>query len=274
MPNFVRTQSPWIGAADAMQQGLNPLAQMFQELPQIRMRMQQHADQMGIQQGNLDLNREELDARRPVLAAQTKQYEAEATKAQSEAEKLGMLMGLAKQAQAAKYQSRAMPMTNGPTLEHAKNQEFAALLGALAGSATLDPSAAQRALESEQKPLVLATGQTAFPAQGGGPIAFGGVNSPFGNTIMGGSVPGTRPQVLQEGQFAPKGSMAQNPFLDAFRLAQIAACKENGELRAGMEIDPNLFKSVIQGLLSGQQAGQQPQVNTNRPVIKSIKQIR
>lgn len=273
MPNFVRTQSPWIGAADAMQQGLSPLAQMFQELPQIRMRMQQHADQMGIQQGNLDLNRQELDAKRPVFAAQTKQYEAEATKSQSEAEKLGMLMNFARQAQAAKYQSQAMPMTNGPTLEHAKNQEFAALLGALAGSSTLDPSAAQRALESEQKPLVLATGQTAFPAQGGGPMAFGGVNSPFGNTVMGGSVPGTKPQVLQQGQFAPKGTTAQNPFLDAFRMAQIAALQENGELPAGMEVDPQMFKQVIQGLIGSQQAAQ-PQVNTNRPVIKSIKQIR
>lgn len=59
MSNYIRTQSPWIAAAEGLQQAVNPLAQMYSQLPQIRAQMQQHADQMGIQQGRLNLEGQE-----------------------------------------------------------------------------------------------------------------------------------------------------------------------------------------------------------------------
>lgn len=264
MPNYIRTQNPYIAAAESMDQIANPLARMFVQLPQVRAQMQQHADQMGIAQGRLNLEqqnsifsndlanrkygleREELNARIPLYGAQTSNYNAEAGLHNQQANQLMRLMELSKAAQAGKYQSAGGGYgMGGPTMEQANNNAFAQALGALAASSALDPTAAARALETEQKPLTLNANETAF-GRDNRPFAQGMVNAPFGNTVLGGMQlgGGGQPSVIQQGQFRPPGSMQIDPSTGALNLGKLAELVDT--VGAGGAADEQMINSLLQ----------------------------
>lgn len=271
----IRTQNPWVDAGAGINNGIGQLVQMYAQLPQVRAQMQQHADQLGIQQGKLMLDAEDQATRAPVYAAQTANYNASASKEQAAAQQLVMLMQLAKQAQQGKYQEQMAGFSGAPTITNAQQMANSSMLGALAGSSALQPDAAQRALASEQAPLKLNMGQTAFSREGI-PFAEGSMSAPYGNTLFRGMQlgGGESPTVLQQGQFRPAHSQLLDPStIIKNQLGLITAVDQGASTTPEQE---ELAKVLLTKLLQSA-TGQ-----TNAPTvggggsskIKSIKQIR
>lgn len=207
MPNYIRTTNPWIAAADALDQGVSPLARMYTQLPQVRAQMQQHADQMGIAQGRLMLDQQESQARLPVFAAQAANYNAESGLRNQQAEEIAQLL------------RNAAVGSQG---------DAQALARAAAFSALTNPNAAQGLRNDITKPLTLNANETAFsnPQMGTPtPIAQGVVNAPFGNTVLAPAALGgtnVNPAPLQVGQFSPHASTELDPASAALRLGELA----------------------------------------------------
>jgi hypothetical protein len=278
MPNYIRQQSPWVSAAESMNGGLNVLAGMYSQLPQIRAQQQHQADQLALQQGALDLNQQEHLAKVPVYNAQAANYQAGADKDKAGAAQLNMLMEFAKQAQQAKYLERGgsqLQNGQGPTIENAQNMATAQLLAALAGASTLAPDSAQRALEAEQAPVKLNAGQTAFDPRSFTPLAQGLVSAPFGNTVQAGmQLPGN-PVIQQQGQFRPSAAGQIDPTTRAKNVMEYLTGK--GELGTKTIENPAVQKILeqVEAALFNQGGGTlSSNPPTQRPVIKSIKQIR
>lgn len=253
MPNYIRSQSPWLAAAEAVQGAVNPLTQLYSQLPQIRAQMQQHADQMGIQQGRLGLEQQELGMKAPVYNAQASNYQAGAGLDQQRTANLAQLLQFA----LAGANADTNPLTRNVT-----------------GAALLDPNAAQQMRNDMTKPMMLNQNETAFTNPQMGevkPLAQGLVNAPFGNTVLGGTPFGAnQPAVIQQGQFRPPGSMNLDPSTAAFNLARVAEVMDNLGLSEN-EINPLLRAASSRALAA---PFSNTATSTNKPVIKSIKQIR
>lgn len=263
----IRTQNPWVDAGAGINNGLGQLVQMYSQLPQIRMQMQQHADQMGIQQGHLQLTQQDQNLHAPLYQAETEHYKANANKENAAAQQLMMLMDFAKQAQAGKYRQKTMGMTGGPTIANGEQQAAAQMLGALAGSSALQPDAAQRALEREQAPLKLNMGQTAL-SQSGVPFAQGAMRAPYGETLLGGMQlgGGGQPPVLQQGQFKPSSAGLIDPTTQAKNTMTFLLGLD--QLGSRSKQDPaisNVLQNVIQQLGGSHTAGR-----TNAPAVAIV----
>jgi hypothetical protein len=255
MPDYIRSQNPWLAAAESMQGVANPLMKLYTQLPQVRAQMQQHADQMGIQQGRLDLDQQEFGAKVPVYNAQAANFNAGAGLDKQKTLNLEQLLSFAMQG----AQADTNPLTRNMT-----------------GAALLDPGSAQQMRNDVTKPMMLNQNETAFSNPQMGPpamLAQGMVNSPFGNTVMQGAPAGTnQPPVIQQGQFRAPGSTSLDPSTVGKNWASVLQTLSEQDLP---EEQLNPFVQLIMQLTKGQQAtGGGQQVQTNRPVIKSIKQIK
>jgi len=252
MPNYIRTQNPWIAAAESMQQVASPLANMYMQLPQVRAQMQRHADEMGIRQGQLDLSQQELGMKAPVYNAQAGNYNAEAGLHNQQAANLGQLLQF------------AMQGANADTNPLTKN---------MTGAALLSPDSAQRMRGDVTKPMTLNQNETAFtnPEMGQvSPLAQGIVNAPFGNTVMQGmQLGGTnqQPAVIQQGQFRPPGSMQLDPSTAAFNLARVA------EVLDSLGMDEQQLTPLLQAASSRALGGQQQQSQVPVPAQRQPGQV-
>lgn len=271
MANYVYTQNPWLTAAQSMQGLQGPLDQMLVQVPAIRARMQQHADEMGLRQTDLDM-------RAPLIQAQAASESAQAQKYQNDAAAQAILNALAPKAGLAKQQ--AMLSEGGfvpgmPTRQNAAVQSNADFANALAQAIVLGQSSAATALNNEQQPVTMRMGETGFN-RFGMPTMQGAMSVPFGNTLMQGGAVGAPLPTLQQGQFRPS-LMQQNPAASANNLATaLDKMIMQGVLRANDPRTTNVVNTVMQLM---QQAGgtnsvAAPQVPGTGVKIKSIKQIR
>ena len=269
MPNYIRQQSPWVGAAEGMQGGLGVLANMYSQLPQIRAQQQHRADQLAIQQGGLDLNQQEHLAKVPVYNAQAANYQAGADKDSATVQQLLRGLELSKLAQAGKFTQRGgmSPDMQGPV--DPIQQAMAQVLSAFAGSTAMDPASAQRALAVEQAPVKLNMGQTAFDPNTMNPTAQGLVSAPFGNVVQQGmELPGS-PVVQQQGQFRPSAAGQINPTTESLNVIKaLAGMQELGSLAKGNPAVSNIMQQVTQQLGnfgSGKQASTNQLVSVEGP---------
>lgn len=224
MANYIQSQSPWIGAANAFSQGAEPLMRLYSQLPQIQAQMQQHADQMGLQQQRIGLEQNDQAMRAPVYQAQTASYKANAQRDTEMALAQQILNSMAPRAEAAKRQSYLG--MQGPAAQTPGVTNQADLLGLLAAASILGQGSGATALQNEQEPLKLNMGQTAFrPTVGGGvePLAQGAMNPNIGSTLFQGiSLPGTNAPTMQQGSFRPPGSTNLDPSTIAKNWAAVA----------------------------------------------------
>lgn len=281
--NFIRTESPWSVAAQSMQGAAEPLARLLTTLPQIRMQMQAHADEVGYQNAKLAQDQQQFDVtsrqRQQELDSHGMLYKAEATKADTETEKMRTLLQLAKDARATKVASGMVGYSGAPTMANAQMSDDAGTLGSLVAAAILGQSPAAQALASEQKPINVPMNTSLF-SRTGTPLAVGMSSAPLGNTVRqpaGGTVPGP---VVQTGQ--PRESLTpRNIPSELGHLAQIintlAMTSPTGDLP---EQGTNLLQvvSMLTDQLRGTNAPALPATpqsqGTNSPVkIKSIRQI-
>lgn len=248
MPNYIRTQNPWIAAAESLDQISSPLARMYAQLPQVRAQMQQHADQMGIQQGRLMLDQQEMGAKIPVFNAQANNYNAEAGYHEQQAAQLRELISNALSGSLADTNPLTQPMTR---------------------AALLNPNAAQQMRADVTKPLTLNQNETAFsnPALGPvQPLAQGMVNAPFGNTVLGGiplseQVTNRVGPNIQGGAFRPFGSAALDPTT---RLKNVAGVLDTLGKTDMTEEQLAPFVELLQSLVPREGGG------TNAPTTSGL----
>lgn len=205
MPNYIRTTNPWLTAAGTMQGIAGPLQQAMYQVPQIRAQMQHQADQLGLQQANLDLQREEFQARQPYYIAQANAESAQADLYKQQALQEQLLNSLAPQAQTAKRMGVLQEQgfqPGVPTMANAAIQSNADLLGALAAASLLGKGSAATMANNEQQPIRLNQGQTGFN-RAGVPMMQGMVSAPLGNNVYAPQQIGAPQQMMQEGQFKP-----------------------------------------------------------------------
>jgi len=222
MPNYIRTTSPWITAANAVGGVTDPIARAMQQAPMIRAQMQHQADMLGIQQGQLDLSQQQLNAQLPHYAAQAEQEQAMAEKYRQDAQAVAILNAMVPKITGAKrmaVQNEQGYVPGMPTRQNAAIMGNADVQGMLAASALLGKGSAATALNNEQQPIRINQGQTGFDRMGV-PQMQGAMNVPFGNTLMAPQRVGAVPQILQQGQFSPSREMA-NPAASAANLANV-----------------------------------------------------
>ncbi len=224
MPNYIRTTSPWITAANAVNGMADPIARAMQQAPMIRAQMQHQADMLGIQQGQLDLSQQQLNAQLPHYAAQAEQEQAMAEKYRQDAQAVAILNAMVPKIKNAKTvavlnEQGFVPGTGTPDRYNGAILNNADVAGMLAAGALLGKGSAATALNNEQQPIRINQGQTGF-SRSGVPEMQGMASVPLGNTLMAPQQVGAVPQILQQGQFSPSHQMA-NPAAGAANLANV-----------------------------------------------------
>lgn len=292
MPNYIRTQSPWLAAANAMQGVVDPMARMYSQLPQIQMQMQQNADQNALAHGRLQLEQQQQTMQAPVYESQAASHNAMAEKYKQDAMTQQLLNALSPQAGDAKrtsYLNQQGFVPGMPTRTNAGIGSQADLLAALAAAAVLSPSSAASAMQNEQAPVmmnqnqvavdpftraIMGMGQSSVPAgnvmrpptmgqQPSAPLQPGMFSSPYGNNVM-----NAQGGTVQQGQFRPPGTIQIPESTEALNVLKALEIADN--LGMGTNI-----VSQLQAMLTGKGQMPQPTQQTNAPVgIKSIKQIR
>ena len=222
MPNYIRTTSPWITAANAVGGVTDPIARAMQQAPMIRAQMQHQADMLGIQQGQLDLSQQQLNAQLPHYAAQAEQEQAMAEKYRQDAQAVAILNAMVPQITGAKrmaVQNEQGFVPGMPTRQNAAIMGNADVAGMLAAGALLGKGSAATALNNEQQPIRINAGQTGF-SRAGVPEMQGLVSAPFGNSVYAPQQVGETPRLMQPGQFSPSREIA-NPAAGAANLANV-----------------------------------------------------
>lgn len=276
MPNYIRQQSPWVGAAEGMQGGLGVLANMYSQLPQIRAQQQHQANQLAIQQGALDLQQQEQLAKVPVYQAQAANYRAGADKDSTTAQQLMRGLEMSKLAQENEFIRRGgmNPQTQDPV--DPIQQAMALVQSAFAGTTAMDPASSQRAYTASTAPVKYNLNQIGFDPNTGKQVGGGLISVPHGNPIF---APGNGTNALTSllpGHFRPSAAGIIDPTTRAKNVMQYLTDKQN--LDSNQLEDPgvsNILRQVESVLFNqggGTQTNQAPA--TQRPVIKSIKQIR
>ncbi len=217
MSNYIYQQSPWVGAANAMSGVTDAVSQAIARTQALRQQGQFHADQMGIQQGQLELENQRTQAQIPLYQSEQAMHQAQADKYKADAVQQAMINAFAPRAGEAKRQM-LLRLPQGqqgpPTPEMSDVADYRSILATIAG---LNPASAMGLLESEQKPLMVGQNQTAIDPATLAVLARGQGSAPVGNTVFNPSVGGAQPTVQQQGQFRPSLGQ-QNPGADLGHL--------------------------------------------------------
>lgn len=192
--------------------------------------MQQHADQMGLQQQRIGLEQQDQQMRAPVYQAQVANYNANAAYDNARVQGLQRALQLSQVVQAAKTKQMTPNLQPGmsrmPSMANGLELALADMLGGFAGSAGLDSMASMHALKNEQTPMTLNREETAFGGNANSgyyPVAQGMAIPPFGSSLFQGTgLPNANPTLQQQGSFRPPGSTNLDPSTIAKNWAAVA----------------------------------------------------
>ena len=287
MANYVNVQSPWVGAADSMNRTTDALVASLLQKRRLQEQANQHADQMAIDQGRLDLSQQDMMQRRPLVEAQTGRNNALARFDLARTNQLGnqredqLNAGLAAFAQAMSgvpgYNSRGTSelvdsQANREALDRAGLRQ---ILTQIAGGS---PAAAMGMM----KQVNVGQNATSFDPFGGGVMGRGMVNVPPQNYVEQGvagegrgmgMLPGqfnspfgankfdAMGQITSPGQFRPPGGSQLDPSTIALNFGKLASTINE----IGKSKDPQ-----IQAVLA--RAMQSITGGTNAPIRISTKE--
>lgn len=276
MPNYFRQQSPWLDAAQGIERGAGQLSQIMMQVPQVRAQMQRHADEMGIRQGGLELQQQEHLAKVPVYNAQAMNYQAGAEKDNATVQQLMRGLEMSKLAQENEFIRRGGMPTQTQSPVDPMQQAMALVQSAFAGTTAMDPASSQRAYTAATTPVKYNLNQIGLDPNTGKQVGGGLVSVPHGNPVFAPSDGTNALTSLVLGQFRPSGAGQLDPSTIGKNTADYLTQKQNlGSKVLENPAVSNLLQQV-EALMLNRGGGNtnQTQAATQRPVIKSIKQIR